>query len=280
LTNKVTGYVNPYKTITVKLPNGKFKRLQVSRLVCQAFHPIPHPETMQVDHKNNDPTDNKSSNLQWVSRKANNSKKHTRQMKSLNAKHTNHKDEFIRAENIETGEVRYFKNGRTAATALGCSHVLIYNVIAGKFANSAKGWKVSWVPRTDEGAKEFADELEMARIEKLNAIQEAKEQVRKARKELRRLMKLKQKELLKRQAEAMRNELQQAKVQQEKERKEKLWERHVVLQFTMDGELVKEWKSAAEAIRETGITTIHNCLKGFQEDAGGYVWKHKIENND
>lgn len=68
-------------------------------------------------------------------------------MKSLHSKHTSHKHEFLRAENIETGEVKYFKNGRMAAKELGCSHVLIYNVIAGKFANSAKGWKVCWVAR-------------------------------------------------------------------------------------------------------------------------------------
>lgn len=275
MTNKVTGYVNPYKTITVRLPNGKFKRLQVSRLVCQAFHPIPHPETMQVDHKNNDPTDNRSSNLQWVSRKANNSKRHTRRLKSLNAKHTSHRNEFLRAENVGTGEVRYFKNGRNAARELGCSHVLIYNVIAGKFSNTAKGWRLSWVSRDDEEAREFANELERKRLEKLGELERARLEVRRARKELRRTMKAKRRELLRKQAETMRRELLQAREHYERERRTRLWNQHVVLQYTLDGELVNEWKSAADAIRATGITTIRNCLNGIQDRAGGYIWKRK-----
>ena len=82
-------------------------------------------------------------------------------LKSLNYKKTNHKDEFLRAENIATGEVKFFKNGIEAAKFIGCSHVLIYNVINGKFANSAKGWKVCWISREAPEAEAFKHELEL-----------------------------------------------------------------------------------------------------------------------
>lgn len=129
-----------------------------------AFHPIDNPEQFQVDHRDNNPQNNISSNLRWMDRKSNNSRRHTRIMKSKNYKNTRHPNEFLRAENIQTGEVRFFKNGIEAAKGLGCSHVLIYNVISGKFANSAKGWKVRWISRDDPEAEEFKHELELRQM--------------------------------------------------------------------------------------------------------------------
>jgi len=52
---------------------------------------------------------------------------------------------------------------------------------------------------------------------------------------------------------------------------------HMVLQYTRDGELINEFKNAAEAMRQTGITTIRNALDGLQKLAGGYIWKYKNE---
>lgn len=52
-----------------------------------------------------------------------------------------------------------------AAKSIGCSHVLIYNAIAGKVCDHACGWKLKWVDRKDvsfiavEGAE--ADWLKM-----------------------------------------------------------------------------------------------------------------------
>lgn len=54
-------------------------------------------------------------------------------------------------------------------------------------------------------------------------------------------------------------------------------ERHAILQLDLDGNLVREWKSVAEAIRETGLYGIRNCVKGTQGRCGGYVWKYKVE---
>lgn len=49
-----------------------------------------------------------------------------------------------------------------------------------------------------------------------------------------------------------------------------------ILQFTKDGELVKEWPSACEAGRQLGIfqQSICHCLKGRCKSAGGYIWRY------
>lgn len=73
ITNRRTGYENKYRYVIFKSDTtGKQILAPVSRLVCMAFHPIPNPDNLtnellyhnlQVDHRNDDPTDNRSSNL-------------------------------------------------------------------------------------------------------------------------------------------------------------------------------------------------------------------------
>ena len=50
-----------------------------------------------------------------------------------------------------------------------------------------------------------------------------------------------------------------------------------ILQFSKDGELVKEWPSAKEAERQLGISqgNICNCLKGRYKSTGGFIWRYK-----
>jgi hypothetical protein len=50
-----------------------------------------------------------------------------------------------------------------------------------------------------------------------------------------------------------------------------------VLQFDTEGNLINEFKSLAEAIRNTGVTTIGKCCCGKQKSAGGFVWKYKCD---
>ena len=49
-----------------------------------------------------------------------------------------------------------------------------------------------------------------------------------------------------------------------------------ILQFSKDGELMKEWPSAHEAQRQLGIAqqNICHCLKGRYKSAGGFVWRY------
>ena len=50
-----------------------------------------------------------------------------------------------------------------------------------------------------------------------------------------------------------------------------------VLQYSVDGKLIKEWPSVREAKRKLGIdnSSISRCCKGRQRTAGGYIWKFK-----
>lgn len=53
-----------------------------------------------------------------------------------------------------------------------------------------------------------------------------------------------------------------------------------VVQYDLDGNVVKNWVSAAEAARVLGLynTNITACCKGRSNMAGGFRWKYKGEN--
>ncbi len=48
-------------------------------------------------------------------------------------------------------------------------------------------------------------------------------------------------------------------------------------QYDLQGTLLKEWESAVEAEKATGINqgNIRNCCRGKRPSAGGYIWKYK-----
>ena len=50
-----------------------------------------------------------------------------------------------------------------------------------------------------------------------------------------------------------------------------------VLQFTKDGEFVKEWKSSTDVERNLGFAQQHisSCCTGKRKSANGFVWKYK-----
>ena len=48
----------------------------------------------------------------------------------------------------------------------------------------------------------------------------------------------------------------------------------VILQYDMDGNLVREWPSIAEC-RRNGYTSVFDYLKGRQKTAYGYHWEYK-----
>ena len=60
----------------------------------------------------------------------------------------------------------------------------------------------------------------------------------------------------------------------------KIYKRKII-QYTIDGELVKEFNSIVEAVNETKIGTIKHVLHKKQNTAGGFIWKYldKIEEN-
>lgn len=50
-----------------------------------------------------------------------------------------------------------------------------------------------------------------------------------------------------------------------------------VLQYSKDGEFIKEWVCAYEVQRELKISQSHisKCCRGTQKTSGGYIWKYK-----
>ena len=45
-------------------------------------------------------------------------------------------------------------------------------------------------------------------------------------------------------------------------------------QYNLEGELIKEYTSIVEAMRETNVTSIKEVLYGNQKTAGGFIWKY------
>lgn len=50
-----------------------------------------------------------------------------------------------------------------------------------------------------------------------------------------------------------------------------------ILQYTLDGEFIKEWESIKQASEELNIThsNIGRCCRGEQKKCGGFIWKYK-----
>lgn len=55
------------------------------------------------------------------------------------------------------------------------------------------------------------------------------------------------------------------------------WNSKAVMQFTIGGELVREWYGVAAICRETGysLSSIYACLEGRSKYSHGYLWKYK-----
>lgn len=57
------------------------------------------------------------------------------------------------------------------------------------------------------------------------------------------------------------------------------WHKKPILQYTLQGEFVREWNSAADASKELGISQhgIYRCVNGSSKSSAGYVWERKEE---
>lgn len=118
--------------------------LPVHRLVALAWVEGRSKDRNFVKHVDGNRLNNKMSNLEWTTRTACNSTPRSRKLRSDNASHVKHATECIKA--TRRGEVKYFKNGKVAAKAIGCSSPLIYMVLnPNHFAKTAKGWTLEWV---------------------------------------------------------------------------------------------------------------------------------------
>jgi predicted DNA-binding protein YlxM (UPF0122 family) len=57
--------------------------------------------------------------------------------------------------------------------------------------------------------------------------------------------------------------------------------RSCILQFTREGEFVRQYSSADEAVKVLGISSkaLDRCLNGDQKTAGGYQWRYRVDTN-
>ena len=80
-------------------------------------------------------------------------------MKTKTQKRTTHKNEFVKVTNLETNEVKFFKNGMEASREIGCSHVLAYKALKKEIA-TAHEWKLEYISKDDPQCDEYKKQIE------------------------------------------------------------------------------------------------------------------------
>lgn len=56
---------------------------------------------------------------------------------------------------------------------------------------------------------------------------------------------------------------------------EQKWKLHAIKQYTMDGEFVKEWKTAFEIKKELGLD-VRPVINGLKDSVGGFKWEYSV----
>ena len=75
-------------------------------------------------------------------------------MESETKKRTTHKNEFVKLTNLETNEVKFFKNGMEASREIGCPHTLVYKALNNQ--GEEKGtWKLEYISKDDPQCDEY-----------------------------------------------------------------------------------------------------------------------------
>lgn len=179
-TDKITGY----RLCSIGL---------VHRIVLETFNPIEDMKNYQCDHINSIRDDNRLENLRWVSRKENNSTKHSMIMRSRNHKTTSHKNQFIKGV-YEDGSIDYFKNIQDASNRIGCSTTLVVTALKTDRQWKAKGWKLEYISRDADECKELKENIIKENDNKIRERKEAKIRARIERKEAKKIARMKDNE--------------------------------------------------------------------------------------
>lgn len=126
--------------------NGKQTKRLVHRLVAQTF--IPNPYNLpQVNHKDNDRTNNNVSNLEWCSTSYN-----AKYREKYGLSTTESQGSPLFAINLSTMEVLYFRSQGEAGRVLGVNSHHVNNVIKGR-RKTAGGY---WFVNADENVVDVA----------------------------------------------------------------------------------------------------------------------------
>lgn len=113
---------------------GKTVNLRVHRVVATCF--IPNPNNLpEVNHKDNNRTNNAVSNLEWCTSKYNNTYK-----KNFGTSQAEIQGHHIIAVNLETGKVLYFESQSEAARCLGVNLGSVNNVVKGRLNQAGGYW--------------------------------------------------------------------------------------------------------------------------------------------
>lgn len=234
--------------------NGKTKWFLVHRLVAEAFVENKNSDYTIVNHIDNNPVNNFASNLEWTTYKGNMEwSSFQGRMKgcpeNFNKVHEKNKIPVIATDKdgnkqwfssqVEAGEILGVQSGHISAA---CRKEYGYKTVGG----------YSW---------EYADETKQSEA-KPNRIARSKEVLIE---ELRQRMKGNQYGKGKKCSEAAKK----ASIELNSK---------PVMQFDKAGNFVKEYPSAEEALRITGINHICDVANGKRKTAGKFVWKWKVKN--
>ena len=129
--------------------NGKQVKLKVHRIVATCFIPNPN-DYPEINHIDNDPTNNVVSNLEWCTHKQNIAYKEKFGVSAKDAAKASRK--ALIAVNPETAEVFLFESQNEAARQLGIRQGSINHVVEGE-RNKAGDY---WFCNADENAVEKA----------------------------------------------------------------------------------------------------------------------------
>lgn len=231
--------------------NGVAEWRSVHRLVAEAF--VDKREGCNiVNHLDNNPSNNRADNLEWTTYKGNmqHATKQGRmkyQPENLKKAHESLKKPVIA---ISGEEKIKFNSQSEAARILGISRAHIAAACRKEYGyNTVGGYE--WAYQDEEYQKRIKPKKEKMSAEERREFQ---------RKQM------------------IGNKIMLGKKLSE-ETKEKLRKSNVkpVLQFTKNGEFIKEYFSTQEAKRVTGISHIDACCREERKTAGGYIWRYKNE---
>lgn len=126
--------------------NGRKINIYVHRLVAECF--LPNPENLpEINHKDNNPLNNNTSNLEWCSRKFN---MRYREKYGTPAKESVPKLPVYAVE-LKTQKVLWFESQREAERSLGVAQQSISAVLKGKLKTAGGFWFVEDNGKVDKG---------------------------------------------------------------------------------------------------------------------------------
>lgn len=166
------------------------------------------------------------------------------------------------------------------------SNITGYNIEAGGYGGSPSDATKLKISKANKGRKMSPEFRERCRLTHLGRVptDEARINMRNAQlgrkhsEETKAKMSIKSKGRIQTQESKMK--ISEANKNPNKETREKMAKARykAIVQYTLDGEFIREWDSAIIAARELGLKNdqITRCCTGINKTSYGFIWKHKI----